>query len=85
MKNGPQAVNNYITKSNGFLTLRDISNTTFPPSDPMGDLTMDFSLKNEIKITQERIEVGINATFFNKDTGYIIPDITLPPMPTFDP
>jgi hypothetical protein len=85
MKSGPDSINKAIWDSDGMLTLRELSNITFPPGDPMGDLTLDYQLEDAITITKERLELGINGTLFNKDLGYKIPDTESVPMPTFDP
>lgn len=85
MKSGPETINKAIWDSDGMLTLRELSNSTFPPGDPMGDLTLDYQLEDDIKITKERLELGINGTLFNKDLGYILPNTEAVPMPTYDP
>lgn len=85
MKNGPELINTAIWKSDGFLTLRDLSNSTFPPGDPMGDLTLDYQLEDAITVSEERLELGINGTLFNRDVGYTLPDTEAVPMPTYDP
>lgn len=86
MNSGPNTINALVQTSDGFLTLRELSNSTFPPGDPLGNLTLDFQLDENITITTKRIEIGINATFFNIDKGYILPSTDDPlNVPTYDP
>lgn len=87
MNNGPASLNKMIWDSEGYLTLRDLAPDSFPKGDPMGDLTLDYQLDDDIKITAKRIEFGINATVFNKDKGYKVPSTVVgyTSMPMFDP
>lgn len=65
----------------------DIAPTLFPKGESgFHYMTLDYSLDDDIKITRERIEIGINATVFNSNKGYRTPDVPAPiSMPIHDP
>lgn len=86
MNSGTDALNKMIIESNGFLNLGTLVPGTFGKDHPLSSLTLDYSLDDDLKITKNRFEIGINGTIFNKDTGYIRPDVRPPEnMPIHDP
>ncbi len=47
----------------------------FPKGSPYSNLTFDYSLDDDLKISKNKIIFGINGTFFNNDKGYRVPPI----------
>ena len=68
----PASLNKIIWDSNGFLTLKDLAGPGYFPKE-IEQFTLDYQLDDDLKITKDRIEFGINGTVFNKDRGYKIP------------
>jgi hypothetical protein len=46
---------------------------------------LDYSLDDDLKISNNKIMFGINGTFFNNDKGYRAPNIKQAVMPMYDP
>ncbi len=81
----PAKFNNYVINNNGFFVFGKEFPESITPKSPYYNVTFDYQLVEDVKIFNNRMQFGINGTFFNRDKGYKAPNITKYPMPLFDP
>lgn len=82
--NGPAIFNKIVWDADGQMTLGLLVPST--KGTHFEQLTVDISLDDNLKVGQERIELGINGTVYNRDKGYKVQKTALEPlqMPVHD-